>query len=74
MVDKLYQNEHFVAIAHHKVGEDYCHILVERNKYVFSAAPHLCRGWTEAQRRRHGHQSVSLKTEDACLRQGTTLW
>ena len=37
---------------------------------VYTAAPHLCLSWSEAQRRRQGHRSVATKTDGVRSRQG----
>ena len=42
MVARLYQNRHFMAMADHKVGKHYFHMLPEPNTMVFNAATHLC--------------------------------
>jgi len=49
-------------------------MLAQLNKMVFSAAPHLCLGSAEAERRRQGHWSVADKTQAIHLHHGTALW
>jgi len=41
---------------------------------IFSTAPNLRQGWTEAQRRLEGRQSVIAKAENTRSQQGTSLW
>ena len=53
-----------INISDDKPGKHY-HMLADLNKMVFSAAPHLRQGWTEARRRRQGRQSVALEARDA---------
>ena len=36
-----------MAIADHKLGKHYFHVLAEANKMVVSAMPHFCLCWSE---------------------------